>query len=73
MSEAVQVDARGRSCPEPVMLARQAMSREGAARIEVLVDSGASRDNVRRAAEKAGWTVEVTELEGGEFRLDMTK
>lgn len=73
MSDTMKVDARGLSCPQPVILAKQAMRREGVTGVEVLVDSGASRDNVRRAAEMAGWAVEVTELTGGEFRLRLTK
>lgn len=73
MREAVKVDARGLSCPEPVMLAKQAMDRRDATRIEVLVDSATSRDNVRRAAEHLGWTVNIYELDAGGFRLDLTR
>ena len=73
MSEATKVDARGLSCPEPIILTKRAMRQEGVTNIEVLVDSGVSRDNVRRAAEMAGWTVQVGELAGGEFRLDIAK
>ncbi len=73
MIETIKVDARGLSCPEPVILAKQAMRQEGAAKIEVMVDSAASRENVRRSAEMAGWSVEVIELAGGEYRLDLAK
>ena len=65
------VDARGLSCPQPVILARKAMQ-ESKFPIEVLVDSATSRDNVRRMAEKAGCTVQV-EQTGDEFRLVLTK
>jgi TusA-related sulfurtransferase len=73
MSESIKVDARGLSCPEPVMLAKRAMRQEGAISIEVLVDSGASRDNVERVAAMAGWTVRVAEPADGLFRLDLAK
>jgi tRNA 2-thiouridine synthesizing protein A len=58
------VDARGLSCPQPVLLARKAME-EGEFPIEVLVDTGTSRDNVTRVAQKAGLKVRVEEREGG--------
>ncbi len=50
------VDARGLSCPQPVMLAQKAIE-EGVFPIEVLVDTVTSRENVRRMAEfrKCKW------------------
>lgn len=68
---AVQIDARGLSCPKPVMLTREEL-KGGEFPIEVLVETGTSRDNVRRAAESAGCTVTVEEV-GDEFRLIITK
>ena len=65
------VDARGLSCPQPVILTRQAME-EGEFRIEVLVDTVTSRENVRRAAERAGLKVRVEEM-GDEFKLTLTR
>ena len=47
------VDARGLSCPQPVILARNAI-KTGEFPIEVLVETVTSRENVRRAAEKLG-------------------
>jgi len=64
------VDARGLSCPQPVILARNA-AKEGAFPIEVRVDTRTSCDNVRRAMQMAGHTVEVAE-EGDEFKLTIT-
>ena len=49
---AVVVDARGYSCPEPVMQMRAA-EQQGKFPIEVLVETVTSRENVRRAAESA--------------------
>jgi TusA-related sulfurtransferase len=65
------VDARGFSCPQPVILARGAIQ-EGQFPIEVLVETVTSRENVRRAAEKLGCQVEVEEM-GEEFKLTITK
>jgi TusA-related sulfurtransferase len=61
------VDARGLSCPQPVILAQRAIQ-EGQFPIHVLVDTVTSRENVRRMALKNGCTVEVL-VEGDEFRL----
>jgi tRNA 2-thiouridine synthesizing protein A len=66
-----QVDARGLSCPQPVILARQAVG-VGEFPIEVLVETVTSRENVRRAAEKLGCTVQVEEV-GDESKLTITK
>jgi len=66
-----QVDARGLSCPQPVILTRNAIqAREFP--IEVLVDTATSRENVRRMAEKSGFQVHVEEM-GDEFKLTITK
>jgi len=65
------VDARGFSCPQPVIMTRNAI-KEGAFPIEVLVETVTSRENVRRASEKMGCTVEVETLED-EYRLTLTR
>lgn len=68
---ATTVDARGFSCPQPVIMTRQALEK-GQFPIEVLVETATSRENVRRLAEKAGCKVQVEEI-GGEFKLTITK
>jgi tRNA 2-thiouridine synthesizing protein A len=65
------VDARGLSCPQPVIMARNAIQ-TGQFPIEVLVETVTSRENVRRAAEKLGCTVQVEEI-GDEFKLILAK
>jgi len=67
----VKVDARGFSCPQPVILAQRAIQ-EGKFPIEVLVETVTSRENVRRMAEMKGCNVEVIEQED-EFKLVVTK
>ena len=47
------VDARGKPCPEPVILTRQAM-REGEV-VTTIVDNEIAQRNVTRMAERAGW------------------
>lgn len=65
------IDARGLSCPEPVILISQAM-KSGENAYEVIVDNRVSRENVTRYAEHQGYTVSVTEADG-EFILAIRK
>ncbi len=65
------VDARGLSCPQPVMLANDAI-REGEFPIEVLVDTVTSRENVLRMAKSKGLQVEFVP-DGDGFKLTITK
>jgi len=65
------VDARGLSCPQPVILTRRAI-REGQFPFEVLVETVTSRENVRRLAKKAGCRVTVEQV-GDEFNLTIEK
>lgn len=73
MSETQTVDARGLSCPEPVLKTRKLLSQLPGGSVDVLVDSGTARDNVRRMAEKAGWNVTIEPQTQGEFRLVLKK
>lgn len=67
----VQVDARGLSCPQPVMLAAEAVQ-QGKFPVVVLVDTVTSRENVSRMARSKGLKVEIEDL-NGEFKLTLTK
>jgi len=66
-----KLDARGLSCPEPVILIRKAMmTKEN--EYEMVVDNPTSRENVTRYAQHQGYHVAITEKEG-EYTLRMTK
>lgn len=65
------VDARGLSCPQPVLLARRAIE-TGRFPVTILVDTVTSRENVRRMAEQAGCTVAVEPVDD-EFRLTLSR
>lgn len=65
------LDARGLSCPEPVIMVRKAMM-SGEDRYEMVVDNPTSRENVTRYAQHQGYQVTVTE-QGGEYTLVMKK
>ena len=66
-----KLDARGLSCPEPVIMISEAMKSGGGA-YEIMVDNRVSRENITRYAEHQGYTVSVAES-GGEYTLKITK
>jgi TusA-related sulfurtransferase len=59
------VDARGLSCPQPVILTRRKMKELKRGIFEVLVDSNTSKENVSRMAHRDKWEVEVEETKDG--------
>jgi TusA-related sulfurtransferase len=48
-----RIDARGLSCPQPVVLVNKAVA-EGNTDLEIIVDNEVSRENVTRLATKRG-------------------
>ena len=73
MSETITVDARGLSCPQPVVETKKAMGKQSGGTIEVLVDTVTSRENVSRLARNQGWEVSSEELPDGGYRVTVTK
>lgn len=65
------VDARGLSCPEPVLLTKQAVQ-EGSYPFAVLVDDTTPYENIRRFAKAHKKTVTVDE-NGGEYAIVFTE
>ena len=66
------VDARGLSCPQPVMLTKQALDDATGDEVVVLVDTMTQVQNCTRMAETYGWQVSYEEKEGI-FTLTMRK
>lgn len=62
------IDARGLSCPQPVLMFMDAVKSSPDKEFIVLVDTDASMENVTRAAEGKDCTVTVTQ-EADEYRL----
>lgn len=57
------VDARGRSCPEPVVMTKNAIDKFDGQPIEVLVDAMVAVENIKRFAQNQGFNVEVIKNE----------
>jgi TusA-related sulfurtransferase len=67
------VDARGLSCPQPVLMTLGEIKKLGKGEIEVLVDTDTSKENVSRAAESQGWKVQDIRGEGEGYRIEIRK
>ncbi|WP_028319548.1 sulfurtransferase TusA family protein [Desulfobulbus elongatus] len=67
------VDARGLSCPQPVIMALDEMKKEDNRELVVLVDTDTSKENVSRAATSQGWQVSEVSEEGGGYRITVRK
>jgi TusA-related sulfurtransferase len=65
MNDVITIDASGLSCPQPVMEIRKILNQTPSGKVEVLVDTATSRNNVARFAENKGWKAVAEEREGG--------
>lgn len=63
------VDARGLSCPLPVMMTDEAVKGSDPKRIVVLVDSGTAKANVSDYLRDAGYTVDVEQSSDGSYTV----
>jgi TusA-related sulfurtransferase len=68
-----QVDARGLSCPQPVLLTMDKLRTLNQGEVVVLVDTDTSRENVSRAAASLGWQVIAVQPEGEDYRIILQK
>ena len=66
----IEVDARGFSCPIPVVKTQKAIENNPGSLLVVLVESTVSKENVSRMAQSKGYLVEVEEIVDG-FRLKL--
>ncbi len=66
------IDARGRSCPEPVVMTGDAIKNFNK-KLEVLVDLEVAVENIKRFASNKGFKVQVEDLNNGEYKLTITK
>lgn len=69
---AERIDARGLSCPQPVVITKKKMDELGSGIIEITVDTATSRDNIERMAQNQGWRVVIRES-GDSYILTISK
>jgi tRNA 2-thiouridine synthesizing protein A len=67
------IDARGLSCPQPVILTLNEIKNIKKGEIVILVDTDTSKENVSRAATSQGWILKGIEPEGTGYRIRISK
>jgi tRNA 2-thiouridine synthesizing protein A len=67
------VDARGFSCPQPVLMTLDEIKKADQGEILILVDTDTSKENVSRAATSQGWHMKEALEEGGGYRIIISK
>jgi tRNA 2-thiouridine synthesizing protein A len=67
-----EVDARGLSCPLPVIKTKKALEETPEKQVTVIVDNATARDNVTRLAKSKKCTVSV-EQKSGDYYLTLVK
>ncbi|HPO04237.1 MAG TPA: sulfurtransferase TusA family protein [Treponemataceae bacterium] len=65
------IDARGRACPEPVLMTKRALDSNSQG-IEVLVDNITARENIRRFADNLGYQI-IVDKKGEDYLLKLFK
>jgi selenium metabolism protein YedF len=71
MSKTKTVDARGLACPQPVVLAKQAI--EANEKIKVIVDNETALENVKRLGTKLGCDVKIEKKKDGTYEINLTR
>ncbi len=66
------IDARGKACPQPVVLTKQTLGSLEKGVVTTIVDNPAARDNVERFAISQGCTVSIRQ-KGADYYLDISK
>ena len=64
-----EIDARGYSCPEPVLMTKQALKKGPP--LKVLVDSTTPLQNITRFATNAGYQVSSKEI-GDDYEITIS-
>jgi tRNA 2-thiouridine synthesizing protein A len=67
-----KIDARGLSCPQPVVAAHTHMNRIGSGTFEIVVDTATAQENISRMAAGQGWDVAVQQV-NDDFILTLHK
>jgi selenium metabolism protein YedF len=70
MTDIKIVDARGLSCPQPVVLAKQAL--ESNKKVKVIVDNETALENVKRLGNKLGCDVKVEKRKDRTYEINLT-
>ena len=67
------IDARGLSCPQPVLMTLEKIKKMKKGEVEIMVDTDTSKENVTRAATSQGWQVKKVKGEDKGYRIRIKK
>jgi tRNA 2-thiouridine synthesizing protein A len=68
-----EIDARGLSCPQPVLMTLKQIESLEKGEIVVLVDNDTAKENVTRAVASKGWSMKQIQTEGKDYHLTIYK
>jgi len=63
------IDARGRSCPEPVLMTKKVLDENKYEEFKIMVDTHVAVENITRFAEGNGYNVRIEEKEDYEILI----
>lgn len=67
------IDARGLSCPQPVILTLDNIKKQKNGEMEILVDTETAKENVSRAVSSQGWQIKAVKDDSEGYRIMVTK
>ena len=67
------IDARGLSCPQPVLMTLETIKKVNKGSLTVLVDTETSKENVLRAAASQGWQEAGVQEQAGSYEITLQK
>lgn len=67
------VDAKGLSCPQPVILTLNAIKKAADSELIILVDTDTAKENVSRAARAQGWEAADIKPENDGYKITLRK
>lgn len=62
MLKLAKIDVRGMSCPQPVLMTKNAI-KDHPQSIDIIVDNNTAKNNVSRFLNSAGFTFEIKEMD----------
>lgn len=67
------VDARGLSCPQPVILTLDKIKQLTTGELVIMIDTDTAKENVSRAATAQGWAIADIQPEDEGYRIMIRK
>ncbi|MGI6451929.1 MAG: sulfurtransferase TusA family protein [Syntrophomonadaceae bacterium] len=67
------VDAKGLSCPQPVILTLNAIKKAADGELIILVDTDTAKENVIRTTESQGWKAVDIKPENDGYKITLRK